>query len=338
MHVIDSFYFFPFFFFLLIWSSKTYLIHIAFFHPASYYFAEFHAVCVDSWLTTWKTFCPVCKQDAKSRGVHPPASESTPLLAPISACPSSPAGSLAASPPIVPLPPWTPSASLAHSRSSTCIVNLHKSSINSPIGNTSADLRNASSRRSHTSHLLSARLLGFPLSSPFYSQYISYIPSSSNASPSYLVRSSSMYSCLQHYESEASLSALASTQSLPGCWFTSTASNVLSPAGCGFHYSAYDIQSMVERADPLQELQWVKWGSMWHEATIWFRNPVVILFLERLYAWQMWKRCFAQTLPGKVWRLELIWLWLKKNDLNFGLNVKLELLYGHHLTTVDKNK
>ncbi|XP_008781537.2 receptor homology region, transmembrane domain- and RING domain-containing protein 1-like [Phoenix dactylifera] len=180
---------------------------------------KFHAVCVDFWLTAWRTFCPVCKQDAKSSTAHPPASESTPLLSPISASPSSSAGSLAASPPtpIVPSPPWTPSASLTHSLSCTCVVNLHKSCINSPIGNTSADLRNASSRRSYSSHVLSAHLLGFPLSSPFHSQYISYIPSSSNASPCYLVGSSSMQSYVQHYESEASLSALASTQSLPGC-------------------------------------------------------------------------------------------------------------------------
>lgn len=180
---------------------------------------KFHAVCVDSWLTTWRTFCPVCKQDAKSSAAHPAASESTPLLSPISACPSSSAGSLAASPPIstVLLPPQKPSASLTHSHSSTYIVNLHKSRNNSPIGNTSLDLRNASSRRSQTSYNLSVHLLGFPLSSPFHSQYISYTPISSNASPSYLVRSSSMQPYLQHYESEASLSALASTQSLPGC-------------------------------------------------------------------------------------------------------------------------
>ncbi|XP_010930793.1 receptor homology region, transmembrane domain- and RING domain-containing protein 2 isoform X2 [Elaeis guineensis] len=180
---------------------------------------KFHAVCVDSWLTTWRTFCPVCKQDAKSSAAHPPASESTPLLSPISAYLSSSAGSLAASPPIsiVSLPPQTPSASFTHSCSSTCIVNLHKSRNNSPIGNTSSDLRNGSSRRSQTSHNLSVHLLGFPLSSPFQSQFISYIPSSSNSSPSYLVRSSSMQPYLQHYESEASLSALASTQSLPGC-------------------------------------------------------------------------------------------------------------------------
>ncbi|ONK77474.1 uncharacterized protein A4U43_C02F6910 [Asparagus officinalis] len=40
----------------------------------------FHAICVDSWLTSWRTFCPVCKRDARTNINIPPASESTPLL------------------------------------------------------------------------------------------------------------------------------------------------------------------------------------------------------------------------------------------------------------------
>ncbi|CAA6668416.1 unnamed protein product [Spirodela intermedia] len=43
---------------------------------------KFHAQCVDSWLTTWRTFCPVCKRDARTSSGDPPASESTPLLTP----------------------------------------------------------------------------------------------------------------------------------------------------------------------------------------------------------------------------------------------------------------
>nr|GMD51060.1 receptor homology region, transmembrane domain-and RING domain-containing protein 2 [Ipomoea batatas] len=42
--------------------------------------AEFHAMCVDAWLTSWRTFCPVCKRDARTSTRDPPASESTPLL------------------------------------------------------------------------------------------------------------------------------------------------------------------------------------------------------------------------------------------------------------------
>ncbi|CAL5362035.1 unnamed protein product [Camellia sinensis] len=41
---------------------------------------KFHAFCVDAWLTTWRTFCPVCKRDARTSTGDPPASERTPLL------------------------------------------------------------------------------------------------------------------------------------------------------------------------------------------------------------------------------------------------------------------
>ncbi|KAG1331126.1 Receptor homology region, transmembrane domain- and RING domain-containing protein 5 [Cocos nucifera] len=61
---------------------------------------KFHAVCVDSWLTTWRTFCPVCKQDANSSTIYIPASESTPLLSSLFSFASSSAGSLVAFPPI----------------------------------------------------------------------------------------------------------------------------------------------------------------------------------------------------------------------------------------------
>jgi E3 ubiquitin-protein ligase RNF13 len=42
--------------------------------------AEFHAACVDLWLASWRTFCPVCKRDADAGTPDPPVSESTPLL------------------------------------------------------------------------------------------------------------------------------------------------------------------------------------------------------------------------------------------------------------------
>ncbi|XP_010477527.1 PREDICTED: receptor homology region, transmembrane domain- and RING domain-containing protein 3-like [Camelina sativa] len=41
---------------------------------------KFHAACVDSWLISWRTFCPVCKRDAKRSVYEPPASERTPFL------------------------------------------------------------------------------------------------------------------------------------------------------------------------------------------------------------------------------------------------------------------
>ncbi|KAJ3681526.1 hypothetical protein LUZ60_016015 [Juncus effusus] len=43
---------------------------------------KFHAICVDMWLTSWRTFCPVCKRDARANSSFhtPPPSETTPLL------------------------------------------------------------------------------------------------------------------------------------------------------------------------------------------------------------------------------------------------------------------
>ncbi|KAJ7526204.1 hypothetical protein O6H91_17G087600 [Diphasiastrum complanatum] len=40
---------------------------------------EFHATCIDQWLTTRRPFCPICKRDAHSKAEDPP-SENTPLL------------------------------------------------------------------------------------------------------------------------------------------------------------------------------------------------------------------------------------------------------------------
>ncbi|CAD5313479.1 unnamed protein product [Arabidopsis thaliana] len=41
---------------------------------------KFHVACVDSWLISWRTFCPVCKRDARTTADEPPATESTPFL------------------------------------------------------------------------------------------------------------------------------------------------------------------------------------------------------------------------------------------------------------------
>ncbi|ERN08217.1 hypothetical protein AMTR_s00018p00203080 [Amborella trichopoda] len=48
---------------------------------------DFHAVCVDSWLTSWKAFCPVCKRDANIEAGCHQVCEHTPLLS----CSSRPA-------------------------------------------------------------------------------------------------------------------------------------------------------------------------------------------------------------------------------------------------------
>ncbi|URE23275.1 E3 ubiquitin-protein ligase [Musa troglodytarum] len=68
--------------------------------------SKFHAFCVDCWLTSWRTFCPVCKQDVRASIANLPASEGTPLLSSGAATPASNAGlssyhsSMAASPAI----------------------------------------------------------------------------------------------------------------------------------------------------------------------------------------------------------------------------------------------
>ncbi|CAD5174307.1 receptor homology region, transmembrane domain- and RING domain-containing protein 1-like isoform X2 [Musa acuminata AAA Group] len=210
---------------------------------------KFHAFCVDFWLTTWRSFCPVCKQDARAGIPNIPASEYTPLLYSGAATPSSNAGlssfcsSMASSPAIQISPrrsqsncqpysfssarsPATQIATMTpHSQSSSfssaCIANPQSSYGHSPafrIGRSSLDPRNASSHRPQT-YLLSSHSLEFPGSSSINSGLASsYILGSSYVSPSNLAASSSRQSYLRHCtESGASLSELASAQSPPGC-------------------------------------------------------------------------------------------------------------------------
>ncbi|XP_042479072.1 receptor homology region, transmembrane domain- and RING domain-containing protein 2-like isoform X2 [Macadamia integrifolia] len=242
---------------------------------------KFHAACVDSWLTTWRTFCPVCKRDARTSTGEPPASECTPLLSPSTASSvglssasssfaSSSAIQIARSPAVshvhsftgTPVPQsfrsygssaLTPSrgsidlrnASARSSFASSSAIHIDPASSRSPsvshvhsftgtpvpqsfrsYGNSSAltpsrssiDLRNASSQRSHASHLVSPHSFGYPSFSPLSSRYISpYVPSPTNASPSYLGSSSRQPSMLHCSESAASFSPFASAHSLPSC-------------------------------------------------------------------------------------------------------------------------
>ncbi|KAG9444188.1 hypothetical protein H6P81_015528 [Aristolochia fimbriata] len=187
---------------------------------------KFHAACVDSWLTSWRTFCPVCKRDARTSSGDPPASECTPLL---SSGPSSLSSSVASS-----FRSSLPASSAIQIGSASSTSHLHslsstpflrqsiQSYTNSPAfsARSSVDLRHMSSQRSHASHLLSPHSLGFPsFLSPLNSRYQlpPYIPSSSHGSPSF-VGSSSRQTFLRHCnESAGSISPFASAQSLPGC-------------------------------------------------------------------------------------------------------------------------
>ncbi|TKY51515.1 Receptor-likey region, transmembrane domain- and RING domain-containing protein 2 [Spatholobus suberectus] len=215
---------------------------------------KFHAACVDSWLTSWRTFCPVCKRDARTGLTDLPPSESTPLL---SSTPASTASSVLSSVrsslasssaiqiarmasmassvlpsarsslasssaiQIARTASQTPSVSRNHSIASTPYVqpSLRSSYHQSPslsISRSSVDLRNAS-QRSLASHLNSPLSMGYPSLSSLNSRYMSpHIPSPSNAS-SYLGSSSHQQHPLRYSESAASFTPFASTHSLPEC-------------------------------------------------------------------------------------------------------------------------
>ncbi|XWS24802.1 hypothetical protein CRYUN_Cryun27aG0016200 [Craigia yunnanensis] len=190
---------------------------------------KFHAFCVDSWLTTWRTFCPVCKRDARTFTGEPPASESTPLL---SSTPSSMSSSVLSSVrsslasssaiQIAPAESRSPSVSRTHSLASIPYIQQSlRSYCQSPsmsFSRSSVDLRNASSQRSHVSHLVSPASLNYPSISPLNARYMSpYFPSPSNASPSLVSSSGHQLHPLHCSESAASFSPFASAQSLPEC-------------------------------------------------------------------------------------------------------------------------
>ncbi|KAM1316531.1 hypothetical protein ACFX10_019935 [Malus domestica] len=193
--------------------------------------SKFHAFCVDSWLTSWRTFCPVCKRDARANTGDLPASESTPLL---SSSPSSVASSVLSSMrssiasssaiQIGPALSRNPSLSHSHSYASTSHIqqSLRSSYRQSPsisASRSSMDLRNVSSQRSHASYFVSPNSFGYPSLLPPNSRYISvgHFPSPSNASPSYISSSSHRQHPLHCSESAATFSPFSSAQSLPEC-------------------------------------------------------------------------------------------------------------------------
>ncbi|XP_041021589.1 receptor homology region, transmembrane domain- and RING domain-containing protein 2-like [Juglans microcarpa x Juglans regia] len=190
---------------------------------------KFHAFCVDSWLTAWRTFCPVCKRDARTNTGDPPASESTPLL---SSSPASVASSvllsvrssLASSSAIqiAPVSSHSPSVSRIHSVASTPHVQhslrSYRQSPPLSVSRSSADFRNGSSLRSHASYLVSQHSLGYPSFSPHNSRYMSpFIPSSSYVPQSFVSSSGYQEHPLHCSESAASFSPFNSAQSLPEC-------------------------------------------------------------------------------------------------------------------------
>lgn len=186
---------------------------------------KFHAFCVDAWLTTWRTFCPVCKRDARTSTGDPPASERTPLLSssPASVASSSVLSSVRsslASSSAIQIAPASRSPSVSSTPYMQQSLQTFRQSPYLSASRSSVDLRNASSQRSHaSSYLVSPLSMGYPSVSPLNSRYMSpYIPSPSpgNAS-SYVGSSSHQPHPLHCSESAASFSPFASAQSLPGC-------------------------------------------------------------------------------------------------------------------------
>ncbi|GJN39908.1 hypothetical protein PR202_gb29061 [Eleusine coracana subsp. coracana] len=181
--------------------------------------SKFHAACVDLWLTSWRTFCPVCKRDANTGTSNPPVSESTPLLSSAIRLPAGSASmasfrsTVAASPPRpISQHPSAQSMSRTYSISGygiPCAPNHHRSSTNSPsicASGSSVDLVNMSSPLSRRSHLASAHsLYGGHLSPPINIMLMSHFSCSGYGSPSRHVSSSHMsysgHGCPRHMSS-----------------------------------------------------------------------------------------------------------------------------------------
>lgn len=157
---------------------------------------------MDLWLTSWRTFCPVCKRDASNGVSELPATEATPLLSSAVRLPSQPSSSqlsVVASPPRpISRRPSLQSVSRAYSVSSTPhSPNPFRSYTNSPAISTSrsnADLANMASPHPRISHLSSAySLVGSHLSPPISIRYSSpHVSHYGPGSPSVHVGSSYM--------------------------------------------------------------------------------------------------------------------------------------------------
>ncbi|XP_074273319.1 receptor homology region, transmembrane domain- and RING domain-containing protein 2-like [Silene latifolia] len=130
---------------------------------------KFHAQCVDFWLCTWRTFCPVCKRDAKSSNDEPPASESTPLLSSnpssIASSPSSSFRSRSSAIRINSPSPRTHATPLNHSIPSSPQIPRHSDPLHHQhfpsmsVSRSSMDLRNLSSQRLLASQFFSPNSL-----------------------------------------------------------------------------------------------------------------------------------------------------------------------------------
>ncbi|XP_010421852.1 PREDICTED: receptor homology region, transmembrane domain- and RING domain-containing protein 4 [Camelina sativa] len=187
---------------------------------------KFHVGCVDLWLGQRRSFCPVCKRDARSNSIDMPASEHTPLLSPsvtptssflLSSTSTTPLQSAYELPISIRVDPSSPSTSmqshtvpmyLSHSRSHTSFQNgSYWRSPHIPVSRSSADLR-----RSYNT----PRQGSLPRSP--HSRY-THILSPGNASRSWVV--GSLTSRREHStlvnDSRRCFAHFSSASSLPGC-------------------------------------------------------------------------------------------------------------------------
>ncbi|CAB78079.1 putative protein [Arabidopsis thaliana] len=193
---------------------------------------KFHVACVDLWLGQRKSFCPVCKRDARSISTDKPPSEHTPFLSRtpsmtptssflLSSSSTTPLQSSHELPISIRVDPSLPSTSmqphtvpmyLSHSRSHTSFQNgSNRFSRPIPVSRSSADLRNAVSQRSYNSpHQVS-------LPRFLHSRY-THILGPGNASRSQVVGllTSQREHSLHQNDSRRSFIHFASASSLPG--------------------------------------------------------------------------------------------------------------------------
>ncbi|KAJ0257625.1 Receptor y region [Hirschfeldia incana] len=168
--------------------------------------------CHNVWLTSWRTFCPVCKRDARISTDEPSASESTPLLAVsslVNIVDPSPVGS-----------------SLLHTSSSYSQQPFGSvSDVSWPsaisVSHISADFRQQAASPLRSTSLRSYITCIGSLDSPFISNISSlnemmlpYQNSPSNASPGFFQSTSHRFNSLLCRESEGSSSHYTSAHSL----------------------------------------------------------------------------------------------------------------------------
>lgn len=161
---------------------------------------KFHMICVDAWLTSWRTFCPVCKRDATTTIDVPPATERTPLL---SSNPASVASSSRSSSYVSSRPMQIGRSPTSLSYTSRQSIPSYRESRYPSSAHSSLDMRNASSSlRSRGSHF-NSNSFASPSLSPINSLYNAFYSRSGNGSSTYIRSSSQQAQSLLHRESAA---------------------------------------------------------------------------------------------------------------------------------------